>query len=138
MELSVFILLLLMSSVLSGSLAIYVWIKRKVFETPSLAGLLISIAIWCFAAGLEMVAPTLELKKIFTAICYLGITTMPVWFLLFAAEYTQTSISLFKNVKWFIWLVPAVSFGLHVTNSYHGLFYSESKLEFAYGIPYHS
>jgi PAS domain S-box-containing protein len=118
-------------------IAAYIWWKRKTIETKSLGGLMLSISIWCFAAGLELATPTLEVKKIFTAICYVGITTMPVWFVLFAAEYTQTTFSLFKNVKWLIWLVPLISLVLHVTNRYHGLFYAESALGFANDIPYH-
>lgn len=138
MDISVFILILLISSVITGGLAVYVWTKRKVFETPSLTGLLLSIAIWCFAAGLEMASNTIELKKIFTTISYLGITTVPVWFMLFVSEYSRKSIRWFRYFKLLVWLIPLTSFLLLITNRYHGLFYTESSLKFANGIPYHS
>lgn len=138
MDVSAFILILFISSVLTGGLAVYVWVKRKVFETPSLSGLLLSLATWCFASGLEMASSTLELKLVFTAISYLGITTLPVWFIQFVVEYSGKPIQLLKKLNILIWVIPVITLILSITNRYHGLFYTQSSLEFANGIPYQS
>ena len=138
MELSIFILILLISSSLSGILALYLWLRRKSLESPSLSGLLLSIAIWCFGAALELATPTLDAKRALTALCFVGIATIPVWFLFFALEFTRTKLVFSKRALSFLWLMPAITFIILVTNRYHHLFYSSSTLEIARGYVYQS
>lgn len=139
MELSLFILILLISSSLSGILAIYLWLRRKSLESPSLSGLLLSIAIWCFGAALELAVPRIEVKRALTALCYVGITTIPVWFLLFALEFTRSKFIVNKKrLLYLLWIMPAITFSIVITNRYHHLFYSSSTLEIASGFIYQS
>jgi PAS domain S-box-containing protein len=137
MGVSVYMLILIISALLSGMLAFYTLIKRKSLKISSLAGLLFSVSLWSFASAFELAVNSLYFKEIFTIICYVGITTIPVWFFFFSAEYCGLSIFKKVNLLSLFWILPLISIVLLITNDAHHLFYSESKLSYAHGIAYH-
>jgi PAS domain S-box-containing protein len=138
MGLTVFIILLMASSVAAGFLTIFTWRKRKVLGTAALPGLLMSIAIWTLAASLELAATTLEGKQLLTILCYVGIFPIPVFFFLFAVEYTNIKLPFKQFVRIAIWVIPLVSFVVLVTNKQHGLFYLHSELKYNGTLAYNS
>jgi PAS domain S-box-containing protein len=138
MSLEIFILILLLSAVLSGILFVYVRLKRKSLGSPSLAWLLLSIFIWCLVSAVELQLATLNAKKILNIVMYLGIVSLPVWFLKFSLEYTQTQWKYRKFTGWYIWLVPVISITLLATNDLHRLFYSTGTLDIYSGVIYYS
>jgi PAS domain S-box-containing protein len=137
MTVSVYVHILVVSSLVLGVLGFYVLIKRKSLKLSSLAGLLFSIALWSFASAIEINSSTLELKHFFTIICYLGIVSIPVWYIKFAAEYSGFAYFNRFSANLLLWIIPVVSLALLITNKYHNLFYAESSLAFVNGVPYH-
>jgi PAS domain S-box-containing protein len=129
--------ILVVSSLVLGVLAMYVLIKRRTLKLSSLAGLLFSTAVWSFASALDLGSSTLEAKQFFTIISYLGITSIPVWFLKFSADYSGFLYFRRFPINILLWAIPAASLILLITNQYHHLFYAESSLAFVNGIPYH-
>jgi PAS domain S-box-containing protein len=126
MELNIIMLILLISSILSFILAVFVWRRRYYIGTPSLGGLLIAVSLWTFASALEIAAPTFELKKIFNSICYFSIIQVPVWFFLFAIEYTGTFRITYRRLRLYVWFIPFISFLMLISNGYHSLFFSST------------
>ncbi len=129
MELNVYILIFLISSILTGLLAVYLWFKRREVNTPALIGLLLSIALWCFAAAFELAVNSIEAKRFFTVICYVGIVSIPVWFVGFALEYSGFIRRIPQYFKYLVWILPIISISLLATNEIHHLFYAKSTLE---------
>ncbi|HOP04508.1 MAG TPA: histidine kinase N-terminal 7TM domain-containing protein [Tenuifilaceae bacterium] len=128
MGLNLFILVLVLSSILSFILAFFLWNKRSVLGTPSLAGVLAAIGIWALANGIEYVVPTLSQKMIFVAIRYFGIVQVPVWLFLFTCEYTKHFEDIPGKHKLFLWLIPIASMVFAITNNSHNLFFLDVKL----------
>ena len=129
MDLNFYILVLLLSAILSSMIGTYLWVKGRATNTPSLVGLLLSISIWCAAAAFELAVITYEAKWLFTIICYVGIISIPVWFLRFALEYTGLIQRVSKRIKVLVWILPLTTFIILTTNPSHNLFYSETTLE---------
>lgn len=129
MELKLYILILVLSSAILGILSVYLLMKRKYVETPSLAGLLFAIAIWSFASAFEFQFSSLEARKIVRVISYFGIVSAPVWFFLFTAEFTKSIARFRKYYSIVIWIIPVISILLIATNDIHLLFYSSGSLE---------
>lgn len=138
MGVTVFIILLMASSVTAGFLSIFTWRKRKVLGTVALPGLLLSIAIWTLSASLELAATTLEGKQLLTILCYVGIFPLPVFFFLFAVEYTNIKLPFKQFIRIALWVIPLVSFVVLVTNKQHGLFYLYSELKYNGILAYNS
>lgn len=135
---NILILILIVASLITTLLAVYAWSKRKVFETFSLVGLLISISIWSLAAAFKLVVGSLASKELLTVFCYVGITSTPVWFLLFALNFTGNPRALGKTLRAFLWLIPLVTLVSVSTNRLHWFFYTKSTVESVMGWSYHS
>lgn len=136
MNLLVFILIV--ASLLTTILAAYAWNKRKVFETYSLAGLLLSISVWSLGSAFELVVESLATKELLTIFSYVGILSVPVWFLLFALSYTGFSKAVGKVLRVLLWFIPLATFISLSTNRLHWLFYTQSTMENIMGWSYHN
>jgi len=136
MGINAFILILLISAILSFILAFFIWRRRKALGTPSLGGVLVSIAIWTFAAGLELVVSDLKMKFFLTTICYVGIVQLPVWFFLFANEFTGAFGRIQFKHKLLLGIFPVISFIFMITNAFHNLFFNKFFLETEGLIPF--
>ncbi|MDX9845528.1 MAG: histidine kinase N-terminal 7TM domain-containing protein [Tenuifilaceae bacterium] len=121
---NVFVILLLLSAVLSTVLAVYVQFRRKSLDAPSLAWLLIAVAVWCFASAVDMQLQANEHRAIFNLIRYLGIVSTPVFFLYFALEYSRMFNQFKRFLSWPVWIIPVLSIIFLATNNYHNLFYT--------------
>ncbi|HCX98828.1 MAG TPA: hypothetical protein DG754_01700, partial [Bacteroidales bacterium] len=98
--------ILIVASLLTTMLAVYAWNKREVFETYTLAGLLFSISIWSITSAFELVVDSLATKELINFFGYVGIASAPVWFFLFALNYTGISKVGGKVYRFLLWLVP--------------------------------
>ena len=121
---NVYVIILLLSAVLSTVLAVYVQLRRKSLDAPSLAWLLIAIAVWSYASAVDVQLQTSEHRAIFNLIRYLGIVSTPVFFLYFALEYSRMFSQFKRFLSWPVWIIPALSIIFLATNNYHNLFYT--------------
>jgi len=126
MNIGVLIAVLLLAGLLSAVLAVYAWLKRKSLEAPSLAWLLLSVSVWCFAAAAELQLTSVAEQKVFNVIRYIGIVSAPVWLLYFALEYSQSLYRVKSWMTWPVWIIPILSIVILATNRYHHLFYARS------------
>ena len=116
--------ILLLSTVINISLAIYLWKKRNILIARYLFYLLLAIAIWTFSAIFETIVTTAELKLLWTQISSIGMISLPVIYFLFAMAYGQRFRFLNKKSIISISFLPALSFIAIWTNSFHHLYYT--------------
>lgn len=86
-----FIAILLISFCIAIMLVVRLYSLRG---TPGAFGLLLSniaMAVWILGYIFEMIDPDLSQKIFWAKLQYLGIATLPVWFLLFAITYQERS-----------------------------------------------
>jgi len=85
-------------------LAYVAWRRRSVAGAGSLAGLLVAAAIWSAAYALELASPGLTAKILWAKVQYLGITSIPLFWVAFAVGYTGSDAG-YKRA----WLVLALA-----------------------------
>ncbi len=122
--------LLIVSSFISLMLAVYVWQRLHLNTRKSLASMLLAATIWSLFYGLELAVVNYSLMSWFNVVAYLGISTLPVLWAIFAARYSGFDGWLTpKNLRW-MFLPPAFTFLFVLTNDWHHLYYSQIEHTF--------
>ncbi|MCE9645839.1 MAG: diguanylate cyclase [Chloroflexi bacterium] len=109
-------------------LGLLAWRKRPTVAVTPFAWTMLGMAIWSFIYGLEIFAPTLELKLFFTKIEYIGIVSIPVLLLIFSLEFIGKNHLLGPRGRMFLWLTPLLIVVLTWTNQYHHLMWGGESL----------
>lgn len=122
-------LLMIVSSIISLFLSLYAWRKRRDnLAVLSLSLLLAAATIWSFGYGLEVASTNLAQMKIAAVFAYIGIATIPVFFLIFAARYSGNDAWLTPFIIKLLFIIPTFSVMMVATNDLHKLFYSTVEL----------
>ncbi|MCB8952228.1 MAG: PAS domain-containing protein [Ardenticatenales bacterium] len=120
-------LLLLLSALVSLTIAVYVW-RQKQSWSPWFFGVSLSITAWAATYALELIAPTLQGKTFWAQWQYTGIASLPVNWFLFAQSYAGrtrwTSPSRFLR----LFAIPLLAIVLAFTNSWHHIFWQTISL----------
>lgn len=122
-------ILIIVSSIISLLLSIYVWKHRDKYEFTFLFWLLASMTIWSFFYGLEISFSGLNLIRMMNCFSYIGIVTVPVFWFIFALRYCKKEIQLDGYKISFLFIVPVLSLIMVTSNDLHFLFYSNIDLE---------
>jgi diguanylate cyclase (GGDEF)-like protein/PAS domain S-box-containing protein len=128
LQLNLFIELLILASIISLALTIYIWTSRKDAIRAELFFLMLSITIWCIASLFEAVFTDLGIKIIFTKISYAGVVTSPVLFLFFVSRYTNTDNWITVRTRIFLFVIPSATFLMAATNESHMLVWPDIYL----------
>ncbi|NMC58594.1 MAG: PAS domain S-box protein [Candidatus Methanofastidiosa archaeon] len=128
MQLTVYQIPLLLSSLLS-LLLISLLIKRKRTPTTNFLSLfLASIFIWSFADFFNLLSVTLSSKMFFGNVSYFGVTTFSSFLILFVLEYTGKS-EFVNRYSGLLFVIPIITIILVWTNEYHHLVRQSIYLE---------
>jgi len=119
-----YVVALFFTAGVSALVAVMVWGRRPLAGTTSLAILLVAVAEWALATGLDWAAVGTEAKVFFSKIEYLGLTTAPPLFLLFALEYTRQEQRLARRNVSLLMLFPFLTTLLAATNEKHNLIWT--------------
>ena len=109
-------------------LSIYAWKKKQNSTGIYLSLLLLSSAVWALFYGLEIFSSNILIMKSYLFISYFGITTLPVFWLLFASRYTGTEKWRNNKTLILVFTIPVLSILMHATNQFHSLFYKSVSL----------
>ncbi len=129
MQINLFIILLILSFLVSLGLTIYIGIRRTNRLRSELFMVMLSISIWCFAAVFEAATTDLGLKILFSKISYLGIVVLPVFFFFFVSRYTNMDYWLTNKKKFFFFIFPVATLIIVFTNEFHGLVWPDIYLK---------
>ncbi|KPL07224.1 hypothetical protein AMJ86_05200, partial [bacterium SM23_57] len=120
--------------------AVYAWRRQDVPGSSSLAGLMLSIAIWSFFESISNSSAGFAEKLFWSQVQYVGVASTPVLFLIFSARYSQQDRWLSKRFIALLWLVPVITILMAATNNYHFLHWQNyllnkrtNLLTFGYG-----
>ncbi len=129
---------------LAGSVSLVVaflsWRRRAIPCGASLALLMFAIAEWTLAGAVELAAVGIPAKIFWSVVAYLGTTTSPIAFLIFALEYTHQSKWLTRRKIAAYLIVPLIIIVLAATNGWHRLIWTsftpsfENILIYGHGI----
>jgi len=104
-------------------------IKRiKSPGAPYLLLFLVSAAIWSAGDGFEAAAKSIALKVNWSSISYIGVTTSPVFFLLFTLQYSNPARIIRKGLIILLFLIPVTTIIIAFTNQSHLLLWKKVVL----------
>ncbi len=104
---------------------------KKKGEAVRLFGfMMVSNSIWSIAYGFELASTNINLMYFFIKIEYLGITTLPISWLLFCLNLSGKESWYKKRFRLYcLLLVPFITVAMVWTNSYHHLHYRSVSLD---------
>lgn len=120
--------IMIIAAIVSLLLSVFAWRKKQNSTGIYLSLLLLSSAVWSFFYGLEIFSSNFFLMKIYLFTSYFGIASLPVFWLLFASQYTGSEKWIKTNTLLLVFTVPAISIIMHATNHFHSLFYKSITL----------
>ena len=118
-----FVFPILIAGSLSVVNALVVAQRRRVTGSTPLLGMLLAVSWWSFTYVFELANTQQSWELFWSKMEYIGIVTVPIFFLMFALEYSGYRIKLQRWLPLF-WIVPAITLLLVWTNDYHGLIWS--------------
>lgn len=116
------VLLILNSLVLIG-LAVYGLRQRPATGTGFFVLIMVAAAIWALGYGLEMTTDVLETARRWTCFQYLGIATLPVFWLLFILSYVRPGREVPPLLCLLLLVAPVGIIAAVNTNPLHLLYY---------------
>jgi PAS domain S-box-containing protein len=122
-QISLAVTSLLISALISLSIAIYSWRRQGTPGARTFTGLVTAFAVWSGLEALIVLSQDLEVMLWLTKIQYLGIVTAPVFWMLFAAEYSGNVEWLTPRRRKLLFIVPALIVLLVWTTEYHSWYY---------------
>jgi PAS domain S-box-containing protein len=126
---SPYILPLVVSSIIAGLEAIYVWQRRAtVSGAMALALLALACAEWSLGYALEIAGADLPTKIFWGKSQYIGIATVPLLWVIFAYSYSTKGIRMTRRNVSLLSIVPAITLILAFTTEYHGLIWKDIRI----------
>ena len=118
-----FIFPLLIAGSISTVNAFVVARRRRVTGSLPLLGMMIALGWWSFTYAFELASFQPSWELLWSKMEYIGIVNVPVFFLLFAIEYSGYRQKIQRGVALF-WIIPLITLILVWTNDFHGLIWS--------------
>ncbi len=122
---SPYVLPLLAAAILSGGMTFYVWRHRRVSGgVIPLFCLTIAITVWSIGYALEIAGADLATKVFWGKFQYIGIVSIPLFWLIFALTHTYQSRRFSHRMMFLLGIVPLITLALTFTTETHGLVWS--------------
>ena len=120
--------IMILAALISLLLSVFAWRKKQNNAGKYLSLLLLSSAIWSLFYGFEIYSTNIEIMKIYLFISYFGISSLPVFWLLFALRYSGSEKWVKTNSIILLFTIPFLVLVLQATNQFHSLFYQSITL----------
>ena len=119
---------LILSGVITLSLAVYASKKLISVGSTTYMSLMISISIYSLAYAFELLNYTVAGVFFAIKLEYIGIVTIPVFWVILAHKYTGYDKKVNVLVHLLLFIVPLITLILLYTNNSHHLFYLDLKI----------
>ena len=125
-----YILPLVVSSIITGFVAVYVW-QRRATASGGIAFVMLALASaeWSLGYALEIAGADLPTKIFWGKSQYIGIVTVPLsWFVFAYSHSTQGKWMTRRNVT-LLSIVPLITLILAFTTELHGLIWKDTQIQ---------
>ncbi|MDD3927588.1 MAG: histidine kinase N-terminal 7TM domain-containing protein [bacterium] len=136
MRFTVYSLPLFCSAILMIGLAVFARCKRQTRpETTTFAGLMLASAVYMIGYGLEIMAKNMALKIHLAHLEYLGIVSIPGFWLMMILRYTGRHHLINRRSILLLAIVPIITLSVFFTNGLHHLYYRNMSVSSAGPFP---
>jgi signal transduction histidine kinase len=120
---SVHVAALFASTALSIWSAVIARTRRGVPGGAAFSWMMMAVALWSLASAMHTVVSDREARIVIAKFQYLGVAPIGVLWLLFASDYSRVAwpLSADRLLRLAVWIVPAITFVLVLTNEQHHL-----------------
>jgi PAS domain S-box-containing protein len=115
---------MLVAAIVSFGLAIYSWRRRESPGGVFFVLLMLATAEWALCSAGEFASFSIPEKILWSKASYIGISSCPVLWMLFAANYTQHTKWLSRWRMILVWVVPILVVIFTATNEIHHLIWT--------------
>ena len=123
-----------LSALLCVGIAAWLWRYRsRNPATRSFVHLMLGVGIWALSGALEAGLSDVGAKLMAAKLSYLGITTVPVFWFLFALRYADLGRRLGRRLPILLMIFPLVSIAIVFTTEWHGWVWSSISPDYATG-----
>lgn len=119
-----YILVLVLSALITGSIAVYAWRQRRLHAAVPFALMMTGVTVWLLGYALELGSAELSAMLLWIKVSYLGVTTVPTLWLVFTLSYTGRDRWLTRRNLAGFFVVPLLLLALMWTNEWHHLYYT--------------
>ncbi len=131
----VFASVLLVNTVVAVVIAILLTRRPQAPGRNSIIAMLFFLAVWSFAYAMITLVPDMDGKKFWLRVENIGILLVPVFWLLFTIQYTQSRRQVNKFLGGLFFIIPLVSLALIWSDDWFGYYYSAIRPVSAEGGP---
>ncbi|MEP6782769.1 MAG: histidine kinase N-terminal 7TM domain-containing protein, partial [Acidobacteriota bacterium] len=121
---------IIQAAALFASTALSLWAaaiartRRGVPGGLAFGWMMIAIALWSFTSGIHTLVENREARIVIAKFQYLGIAPIGVLWLMFATQYSRVAWPAERILRVLVWIIPATTFFLALTNDSHHLYWS--------------
>lgn len=128
LALNSFSIALFVAALLSATVAVISYYRRKVYGAKTLFLLFSGLTVWSIAYGIEILNPGLEWHKFWTYVQFIPIPFTAVLWLIFAIQYTQQHKTPDSKLLALLFIVPTLTAVMAWTNDLHSLMWSSMQM----------
>ncbi|NPV78341.1 MAG: diguanylate cyclase [Anaerolineae bacterium] len=107
MKLNPIAVLVLVSGIMTGAIAVFSWQRRSANGARCFAALMFSVAVYVLGYSMELASSDLTTMLFWSKIQYLGILTFPVLYLIFVLQFTGHEKWLTRRNIALLFVIPA-------------------------------
>jgi PAS domain S-box-containing protein len=123
------IILLALSLLISLVVIVRAWVYHKQIAAKTFIVLMLTIAWWLACSILENISPDLSSKVLCIKVGYLGITLLPIAWLIFCIHYTDKGKYTSPRNLMLLMVIPLITLVMVWTNDYHHLMWKSIWLD---------
>jgi len=127
-------LIYLLAAIPYATLGLYAWFRRPAAAVTPFAWMMFGMAIWSFVYSFEISSQDVQTKLRLDNVEYFGVVSIPVFFLMFALEFSGRGHLLTPRKKALLWFIPVVTLVLVSTNEFHGLMWDSETVKESFGL----
>jgi len=128
-EYTPYILPLVVSSIIAGFVAVYVWQRRAIASgAMALVTLALASAVWSLGYALEIAGTDLLTKIFWGKIQYIGIGTIPLAWIIFAYSHSSPGSRISRRNVALLSIVPCITLMLAFTTELHSLIWKDFRI----------
>ena len=119
------------TTVIALVMATVTWQRRAVPGARYVIWLELAVAEWSMSIAFEIAAVGIPLKTLWSQIAYLGTTTTPIFYFLFARTYAHPHKKLSNQALIGLFTIPAIILLIAATNNWHHCLWTDIQLDAA-------